>query len=177
MQETAQQYISRIQSYLGKNDPLSVLASTPNALRAKLHSISDTDLRTRPTPTRWSILEQVVHLSDVEIVVGYRVRAILGAEDGVPIQGFDQDKWQTGLNYNGQSRSLHAALDAFEAARKNNIALYRSLSESQWNRYGMHSERGKESVRDMVVLNAGHDINHVQQIDQILSQQASAAAR
>ena len=30
MQETAQQYISRIQSYLGKNDPLPVLASTPN---------------------------------------------------------------------------------------------------------------------------------------------------
>lgn len=175
MQETAQQYISRIQSYLGKNDPLPVLASTPNALRAKLHSVSDHDLRSRPTPSRWSILEQVVHLSDVEIVIGYRVRAILGAEDGVPIQAFDQDTWQQSLDYN--SRSLDAALNAFEAARKNNVALYRTLSEAQWNKYGMHSERGKESVRDMVVLAAGHDLNHIRQIDQILSQETSAATR
>src|SRR3954452_11076267 len=103
MQETAQQYISRIQSYLGHNDPLSVLASTPNALRARLHSVSDHDLRSRPTPSRWSILEQVVHLSDVEIAVGFRVRLILGSEDGVPIQPFDQDKWQASLNYNGRT--------------------------------------------------------------------------
>jgi hypothetical protein len=175
MQETVQQYISRIQSYLGNNDPLSVLASTPNALRAKLHTISDADLRIRPTPSRWSVLEQVVHLSDVEIVVGYRVRTILGAEDGVTIQGFDQDKWQTALNYNGQS--LDAALNAFEAARKNNVALYRSLTEAEWNKYGMHSERGKESVRDIVVLSAGHDVNHIRQIDEILSREASTAAR
>lgn len=175
MQETAQQYISRIQSYLGQNDPLSVLASTPNALRAKLHSTSDADLRSRPTPTRWSILEQVVHLSDVEIAVGFRVRLILGSDDGVPIQAFDQDKWLASLNYN--ARALDLTLNAFEAARKNNIALYRSLTEAQWNKYGMHAERGKESVRDIVVLNAGHDLNHIRQIDLILSQETSAAAR
>jgi hypothetical protein len=175
MQETVEQYISRIRSYLGHNDPLSVLASTPNVLRTRLHSIPDQELRARPTPTRWSIAEQIVHLSDVEIVVGYRMRTILGAEDGVPIQGFDQDRWQTSLNYGGQSFVL--ALNSFEAARYNNVALYRSLSEAQWNKYGMHSERGKESVRDLVVLNAGHDLNHIRQIDQILSHEAGAAAR
>jgi hypothetical protein len=175
MQETAQQYISRIQSYLGQNDPLSVLASTPNALRAKLHAVPERDLRARTAPTRWSILEQVVHLSDVEIVVGYRVRTVLGADDGVPIPAFDQDKWQQALDYNG--RSLDVALNAFEAARKNNLALYRSLSEAQWNKYGMHAERGKETVRDIVVLNAGHDLNHMRQIDEILSREAGAAAR
>ena len=175
MQETAQQYISRIRSYLGQSDPLSVLTSTPAALRAKLHSISDTDLRKRPAPEKWSILEQVVHLSDVEIAVGYRVRAILGAEDGIPIQGFDQDKWQAAFNYKG--RTLDSALNAYEAARKNNVELYRSLSEAQWNKFGIHSERGKETVRDVVVLNAGHDVNHMRQIDQILSQETGAAAR
>jgi len=175
VQETVQQYISRIRSCLGANDPLSVLAATPNTLRAKLHSISDTDLRRRPTPARWSILEQVVHLSDVEIVVGYRVRTILGAEDGIPIQGFDQDKWQMALNYNGQS--LDVSLNAFEGARSKNVALYRSLDETQWNKYGMHSERGKESVRDIVELNAGHDVNHIRHIDDILSQEVSAATR
>src|SRR5262245_56004359 len=103
MSETAQQYTARIRSYVGQHDPLSILASTAADLRTKLRSSSDAQLRSRPEPNRWSILEQVVHLSDVEIVLGYRVRAILGAEDGVPIQGFDQDSWQTALNYNSRS--------------------------------------------------------------------------
>jgi hypothetical protein len=175
MPETAQQYTSRIRSYVGQNDPLLILASTAADLRAKLRSTSNAQLRMRPEPTRWSILEQVVHLSDVEIVLGYRVRAILGADDGIAIQGFDQDSWQTALNYN--SRSLEDALSAFEAARKNNVALYRSLNEAQWNKYGLHSERGKETVRDIVVLAAGHDVNHVQQIEKILAQQTHAAVR
>jgi hypothetical protein len=114
-------------------------------------------------------------LSDVEIVLGYRVRTILGADDGIAIQGFDQDSWQTALNYN--SRSIEDALSAFEAARKNNVALYRSLSEAQWNKYGLHSERGKETVRDIVVLAAGHDVNHLQQIEKILLQQTAAVVR
>ena len=175
MQETVSQYTTRLRSYLGPTDPLSVLASTPGALRDKLRGISDEQLRSRPEPTRWSALEQVVHLSDVEIVVGYRARFILGAEDGVPIQAYDQDAWQRALNYN--TRSLDATLDAFEAARRNNVLLYRSLSDAEWNKYGMHSERGKESVRDLVTLAAGHDLNHLRQIEQILTQHASVAAR
>jgi|SRR4051812_28223174 hypothetical protein len=175
MQETAQQYISRIHSYLGQNDPVAVLAGTPNALRAKLHSVSETVLRARPTPTRWSILEQVVHLSDVEIAVGFRVRLILGSEDGVHIQPFDQDNWLAALKYN--TRPLDQTLNAFEAARQNNVALYRSLTEAQWNKYGLHAERGKESVSDVVKLAAGHDLNHIRQIDEILSHETSVAAR
>jgi hypothetical protein len=174
MQETVQQYVSRIRSYIGKDDPLAVLASTPNAIRTRLQSSSDAQLRTRPQPTRWSILEQLVHLSDAEIVVGYRVRVILGAEDGVPIQAFDQDRWQAELDYN--AKLPEDVLNAFDMARKNNLALYRSLSEAQWNKYGMHAERGRESVRDIVTMAAGHDLNHLRNIDQILSQQSRVQA-
>lgn len=173
MPETAQQYISRIKSFLGDQDPVTVLAATPGKLRSRLQSIPEELLRRRTEPTRWSILEQVVHLSDVEIVVGYRVRVILGAEDGIPIPAFDQDKWQQALNYN--SRQLAPTLNAFEAARANNIALYRTLTEAQWSKYGSHSERGKETVRDVVTLAGGHDLNHLSQIEKILSQSAIAA--
>src|SRR5215813_6611224 len=102
MQETAQQYISRIHSYLGNDDPLASLAATPARLRESLRGLSPDALRKRPAPDRWSALEQVVHLSDVEIVVGFRVRFILGAEDGVPIVAFDQDSWQTHMDYNAR---------------------------------------------------------------------------
>ena len=33
----------------------------------------------------------------------------------------------------------------------------------------LHSERGKETVEDLVNLIAGHDLNHIQQIERILA--------
>jgi hypothetical protein len=173
MQETAQQYISRLNSYLGNHDELAVLAATPDRLRSLLYGVPDNALRIRPEPRRWSLLELAVHLSDVEIVVGYRVRLILGADDGVPIPAYDQDRWQVSLDYN--SREIGPTLDALSAARANNIILYRSLSEAAWNKFGMHAERGKEAVRDVVRLQAGHDLNHLRQIEAMLGRTVATA--
>ena len=91
MPETIQQYVTRINSYIGSTDPLSVLAATPARLRSLLEDIPDVQLRARPAPDRWSLLEIAAHLSDADLVIGYRVRAILGAPDGIAIQAYDQD--------------------------------------------------------------------------------------
>jgi len=91
MPETIQQYVTRINSYIGSTDPLSVLAATPARLRSLLEDIPDVQLRARPAPDRWSLLEIAAHLSDADLVIGYRVRTILGAPDGIAIQAYDQD--------------------------------------------------------------------------------------
>jgi len=173
MSEAAQQYVTRVRSYVGDQDPLSVLAKTPNLLRSLTKRLSDAQLRTRPAPERWSLLEQITHLSDVEIAVGFRVRTILGSPDGVPIAAFDQDRWQQAMRYN--DRELGPTLDAFTAARENNLRLYRSLNEAAWDKFGFHAERGRESVRDVVFLNAGHDLNHLRQMEAILGKSAAGA--
>ena len=175
MSEKAQQYIARVRSYVGEQDPLTVLAETPTRVQRMLYALPDAQLRTRPEPTRWSIIEQVAHLADVEIAVGFRVRMIMGGPDGIAIAAFDQDRWQQALHYN--DRELSPTLDAFTAARQNNLRLYGSLSEADWNKYGIHAERGRESVRDVVFLNAGHDLNHLRQIEAILSGSATAAGK
>jgi len=172
MSEAVQQYATRIRSYMGNQDPLAVLAETPDRLRSLTRGVTIAQLRARPTPERWSLMEQVAHLSDVEIVIGFRTRAILGAPDGVSIAAFDQDQWQQALHYN--ERELNATLDAFAAARENNLRLYRSLNETAWNKYGIHSERGRETVRDVVFMNAGHDLNHLRQIEAIVKPAAAA---
>jgi hypothetical protein len=166
MPETAQQYIARIHSHLAGQDPVTILAETPTRLRSQLYGLPDNRLRARPTPERWSPLEIAVHLSDVEIAIGWRVRLILGSDDGVPIAPFDQDRWQQAFRYN--DRDLAPTLDAFTAARDNNLRLYRSLDESAWQKFGHHAERGKETIRAIVELNAGHDLNHLKQIEGIL---------
>jgi hypothetical protein len=43
--------------------------------------------------------------------------------------------------------------------------MLRSLKSEQLEHFGIHSERGKESIAQMVRMIAGHDINHLQQLE------------
>jgi hypothetical protein len=40
----------------------------------------------------------------------------------------------------------------------------------EFDRFGMHAERGKESVRHMMRMLAGHDRNHLTQIERLLAE-------
>jgi hypothetical protein len=53
--------------------------------------------------------------------------------------------------------------------REENLALLQSLEPEQWKHYGVHFERGQESIEHIVRMCAGHDINHLQQIEKILA--------
>ncbi len=166
MQETPQQYTHRILSNVAEQEPLKVLAATPKRIERLLGRASASRLRKRPAPDKWSVAEILAHLADVEIVVGWRVRLILGAP-GTPIQAFDQNSWVEACHYD--KRSPRESLAQLRAVRAANLALYKSLSPEQWKHYGMHAERGQESVEHIVSMIAGHDLNHLQQIERILA--------
>ena len=165
MTETPQQYTARIMSNLTGQEPLKVLAATPKRIERLFKNLSPAKLKKRPAPGKWSAAEIVAHLADAEIVLGWRVRAILGAP-GTPIQAFDQDKWAEAGHY--AQRNPRQSLDQLRALREANLALYKSLAPEQWKHYGMHSERGQESVEHIARMMAGHDLNHLQQIERIL---------
>jgi hypothetical protein len=46
--------------------------------------------------------------------------------------------------------------------------MLRHLSSEEWQRHGMHAERGRMSVQDLARHMAGHDMNHIDQIRRIL---------
>jgi hypothetical protein len=97
-------------------------------------------------------------------VGGNRIRTILGAP-GTPIQAFDQDDWAKAMRYREQD--ARSSLEAFCILRERNLALLRSLSPRQWKQYGMHQERGKETVARVTEMFAGHDLNHLKQIERL----------
>ena len=161
MQEPVQQYVSRILSYLEGQKPSDLLVSSPRKISALVKGATRRQMGKRPAPGKWSVTEILAHLADVEIVQGFRVRLIL-ASNGVPIQGFDQDVWAGEFDYGKQDPA--ASLKAFLANRERNVRLMKSLTPDQWGRYGIHSERGRETVFRVAELMAGHDINHLRQI-------------
>ena len=166
MPETVQQYTQRILGYVEGQESLKVLAASPKKLERLIGRASAAKLRKKPAPGKWSIAEVAAHLADVEIVIGWRVRSVLGAP-GTPIQAYDQDAWAAVGQYDKRNPRESVAL--FKAVRAANLALYKSLSPKQWQQVGMHSERGQESVERIVRMVAGHDLNHLQQIERIVA--------
>jgi hypothetical protein len=51
-----------------------------------------------------------------------------------------------------------------------NLRLLRRISADDLKRVGIHAERGEESVEEMLVLWAGHDLLHLQQLARMQGQ-------
>jgi hypothetical protein len=166
MAENAQQYIARILSNVGEDDPWTVLESTAARLRTVVQHRPSDDLTQRPGADRWSVAEILAHLADSEVVAGRRLRSIL-ASSGTALQAFDQDRWASTFGY--ARVPAQESLDAFDAARRANLRLLRAVDPALLDNYGMHEERGRETVRHLLRLYAGHDLNHVRQIERLLA--------
>jgi hypothetical protein len=162
--ENAAAYVKLLMDLLGGRDPFEVQSQQFATLQAEIAGIDNATLRRPEKPGKWSILQVIQHLADSEVVYRYRMRKIL-AQPTPEIQGYDQDLWAANLNYN--EMDLSEALEIIRVLRSANLKMLHDLNETQLERYGMHSERGPESVRKVLQMLAGHDILHLNQIRRI----------
>ncbi len=166
MKETPQEYTRRILGYLEGKKAIEVLAATPRRLARLVKGVSKRTLSRRLTRNEWSVTEVLAHMADAELVAGFRMRLVLGA-NGTTIQAFDQDAWARFSDYAKQDPAV--SLEAFRATRERLLRLLKGLPRSSWELHGVHSERGRETVARMAEMLAGHDVNHVKQIEQRLA--------
>jgi uncharacterized damage-inducible protein DinB len=165
MAETVQQYTQRILANAEGQDPIKVQSATNKKLARLIDGVSTATLRKKPAPDKWSVAEILAHLADVEIVIGWRMRSVLGSP-GTTIQAYDQESWVASGHY--EKRDPSKSLELHRVLREANLALLKSLTPEQWKHFGQHSERGQESIERIVIMIAGHDINHIQQVERIL---------
>ena len=52
--------------------------------------------------------------------------------------------------------------------RRRNVRLLKALTAEEMERAGQHVERGRESMRLMLPLMAGHDLVHRRQLERII---------
>ncbi|HYM79727.1 MAG TPA: DinB family protein [Candidatus Dormibacteraeota bacterium] len=167
MQETAEQYIHRILGYVEGRDAIKTQGATPAKLKKSIAGLTPTQLKWRPEPAKWSIAEIIAHLADAEIVASWRMRSVIG-ENGITIQPFDQDAWASVFTY--RDRDAKRSLELFRVLRENNLTMLKEISRETWDNYGMHLERGKESIAHLTRMFAGHDTNHLLQVEGIVKQ-------
>lgn len=165
MDETPQNYTARILSFLGGQDPLQVLASTPGRVRELIAGRTREQLAWPSAPSRWSVAQIIAHLADSEVVGAWRFRSILAA-DGSPLQPYDQNAWAATFRY--QDADPAESLQLFDANRTATLSLLRRVDPALRANHGMHGERGKETIEHLIRLYAGHDLNHLSQIERLL---------
>ena len=157
-------YIRKIDGYRAGGNPIAMMKVAPGKLARAVAGLSASQMRKRPARGKWSIVEILGHLQDTEVVYGYRMRLSL-AQPGSTILGYDQALWTQELRHRrGNAKRL---LDRIRVLREGNLEMVTQVPRSKWKRYGLHNERGRESVRRVLELVAGHDLNHLDQIKAI----------
>ena len=156
-------------SHIGDRSPLGVIAETPHRLAQLVEAIGPGRIDVPPAPGKWSARDILSHLADGEVVFAFRLRQTL-AENHHVIQPFDQDRWANRYD----SADAQLALDAFAGVRAWNLALIRSLTPEEFGKPVTHPERGAMTFQTIVETMAGHDRNHIQQIEAIAAKKASA---
>jgi uncharacterized damage-inducible protein DinB len=163
--EEGRAYTRALLDLLGDQDPRRVMGEQVQWLRSTVAGRPRAELVRPERPGKWSVGQVLRHLVDTEWVYGYRARKVV-AEPGSAIVGYDQDRWAEGLRY--ADADPGASLEEIALLRGLNLRWLDGLSEEELDRFGEHTERGRESVRHIVKLIGAHDLLHRSQIMRIL---------
>lgn len=159
-------YVTETLALLGNQDPMKVLTETPEWIAGRVQGLSSNALRQPEAAGKWSLTQVFAHITDAEIMFGWRARIML-TQDNPPIPGFDEAKWLTRFDY--ASADPTQTLSAFIALRTWNLRAWRSATADDLTRMGLHPVRGPESYQRVQQMTAGHDLRHRRQIDRILA--------
>jgi hypothetical protein len=153
--------------FLENREPLTVAAATPAKIVSLIRGLTPRQLARRPAPGKWSIQEIISHLADTEMVMNCRTRWI-AFEDRPTLVPFDQEKWAAGRAR--EKEPLAETLERFRLLRRSQVRLFRQASKTDFRRTGFHPERGVVTLRVQLETLAGHDLNHLAQIQRLAAQ-------
>ena len=144
-------------------DPAAVLdrlRSTALDLVSLVSGVDPGPLRRAPGPDAWSAATVVAHLADAELVYSVRARMMLTA-DRPFLPGFDEQAWAARFALDTDARD---SLQRWRTLRDANVRLFASLDDGEWQREGVHEERGPITMVALADLLASHDRAHLAQI-------------
>jgi hypothetical protein len=116
------------------------------------------ELSSRLGPGEWSTAQVAIHLVDSELVVADRMKRVI-AEDNPPLLAFDENKWAARLAYEEQSVAIATML--FDLTRRQMLEVLRRLDDAAFARSGVHSERGRLTLADLVSGEVRHLDHHL----------------
>jgi hypothetical protein len=150
-------YYEKYVSLVPTGDVVETLERQAKETLALLGGVGEDRAGASYEPGKWSVKQVVGHVIDTERIFAYRALRFARGDE-TPLNGFDQDTFTTGANFD--ARKLSELADEFEAVRRSTVALLRGLDADAWSRRGIASDNGV-SVRALAHIIAGHEAHHV----------------
>jgi hypothetical protein len=133
-------------------------ATDAEELGKSIAGLSKADLTAFPVPGTWSIQQIVIHMLDSDLVGTDRMKRVI-AEDNPLLLGYNESKFASRLHYEDQDPQL--ACDIFVKNRKLTADILRRLPDEAFQRSGIHTERGKETLAELVEGYVDHLQHHL----------------
>lgn len=128
-----------------------------------LDGLSETDIRWKPAPEKWCLLEVVCHLYDEERDdFRARVRHVLETPEA-PLPPTDPEGWVTARKYIEQDYAT--TLGRFLAEREATVSWLRGLKQPRWSNAYQHPMVGPVSAELLLASWVAHDLLHFRQIN------------
>ena len=119
------------------------------------------ELHTKPAQDAWSIAEVFAHMRAVSEIYTQRIYAIL-VGDFPPLVAYDERQWAEVARY--AEVELHTSLHLFTLQRAEVVNVLRQFAPEDWERGGMHEERGAQTVQNIVTDLVEHEEEHMAQL-------------
>jgi len=149
-------------SFLGGRDALVAVRESIDKVRAITSGWTDDRFERSYAPGKWSARQLLIHLAQTELALGIRARFAVSTP-GYAAQAFDQDAW-IGLD---AGLSGPEALDAFLSTAQMNLVFFARLSPEERAITFSHPEYGTLTVDWVLHQMAGHQINHLRQLERV----------
>src|SRR5207249_9141927 len=106
------------------------------------------------------------HLRAADDILAPRLIQIL-VRDDAPLPAFDERRWAEIVGYG--SLDFSSLLATFAGRRAELAAMLRRLPPEDWQRAGLHEERGPRTILQLLRILVEHEAEHVAQIEALLA--------
>jgi hypothetical protein len=158
-------YYEKYLALVPEDDILPALESQLADTLAVLRAVPEAQGNVRHPPYTWSIKEVVGHLADSEQIFGYRALRFARGDE-TPLPGFDENVYARAAEFD--RAPLKDLVNRFEALRRANLIVFRSLSEAAWSRGGKAND-APVTVRALAYIIVGHARHHTAILQKRLS--------
>lgn len=129
------------------------------SVRQATEGLSPAQLRARPIDGQWSPLEVICHLADSEALFADRMKRVL-AEDRPALPFADPNLYVAALAY--QERDAAEEVSLIGSLRRQMARILISQPAEAWQRVGIHSREGEQSLEQLVRKAVNHLAHHLE---------------
>lgn len=143
---------------LGPRAALAQLAETPGVVAGLLAGLDETQLSRSADGGGWSMRQVVSHLRDAEGVLHARVQRMI-AQDNPTLESLAVFAWA--MSEDDRPATTTAIRQAYEASRRETLALLQGLPPEGWQRIGQHKEFGQVTILQQASYFSAHEQTHL----------------